>query len=175
MKSLVIISIIVLAGCSRQLHTSKSSASTSRQYSTKLTDTSHLVSVHTDEQTAYYGDTIAGTMYFDGGTADGTAAPKIDSIETGGIKVKVELQAVAGGFKARVNAVAKPVTVQDKKTDSSDIKKGIAQQDKEMDKAVIKTSKRDVKQSGIQWYWWVAGFFVVIVFCWFHFSLKKYL
>lgn len=100
----------------------KTEDTTHRDTTSLIVDTSkQSVIKQTRQVTHYGGDSLTGTLFFSdvddakkvdsAGVRLSDVAEKFDSIETNGLKIKVGLMPVKGGFKASVNAVSKPKEV----------------------------------------------------------------
>jgi len=137
----ILLSALLLsaASCSRKVVTQQSHTTLHQDSSNTAIDTSHSTFTETNEETTNYGDTLSGDipLIVDGEISkDSTAAS--GKLESNGIKVKVKLTPIKGGFKANVQAIAKPKSVTNTTT-----KTGTE------NKATINTSsnKKDIEQA----------------------------
>ncbi len=129
----ILLSVLLLSavGCSRKVVTQQSHTSLHQDSSNTAIDTSHSSFTETTTETVDYGDILNGSIYLPYGDSSwlriiNSGIIHSDSIESNGIKVKVNLTPVKGGFKANINAVAKPKSVTNTTTKTGTEDKGIA-------------------------------------------------
>ncbi len=123
------------------------------------TDTSRIHTITTNQVQTIFGDTLTGSLQFtdeqvSGMEAAGEAEPPADdSLESGGIKVKISFKKnKAGGYKASVKAVAKPVQVVSTSTVTSDEKKGLTTAASMQKTEQVSVTSTDKKIVGWPWY-----------------------
>ena len=184
---LIAVSACLFTGCARKVALNKTSETDTRQLTAKTVDTSKSTYSITQTQQAYYGGIVNGTLFFADPTNNtttntptnavtpaqnvGGGLPKTDSIEANGIKIKVALLPVLGGFKARITAIETPVSVTNTTTQTGTMQKGVTQTNAETDKKTVVTKAKTTETKGLPWGWLIAaaGMVVIIIFV-----IKKY-
>ena len=99
--------LLSTVSCSRKVHVVNSHTTLHQDSTSTVIDTTKKAVVTQQIETTYYGDTLTGNIYIP--TSDTLIANEyIDSLESNGIKIMVGLKPFKDGFKAHVNAIAKP-------------------------------------------------------------------
>lgn len=130
------IAICSLAAVSCQV--SKKINKASHKQTTEYDSASHSVdstvtkSSLQQTETIYFGDTLAASLQFTDeqiNAMDSLSAVKdeaVDSAESNGIKIYVQVSKTKTGIKAKVKAIAKPVKVVNTSTAETEVKKAVA-------------------------------------------------
>jgi hypothetical protein len=119
-----------------------------------------MSTVNEQSNTTNYGDTLKGNLFF---AADPVANPTdtnevkpalpviTDSLESSGIKVKVSLTPVKGGYKASIEAIAKPVGITNTTKQTVTVVSGVSGQAMTKTTSIEKTEKKDTQTEGFPW------------------------
>lgn len=127
--------------------------------SVTTTDSTRTITKSISQEHTIFGDTLTGSLSFteeqvSGMEAAGEVAPAaVDSLESNGVKIKLSfIKNKAGGYKAKVQVIAKPVQVVSIKQTTVDEKKGLttAASKQTTEKVVVKTTAKTV--TGWPWY-----------------------
>jgi len=150
-KLSIILSILLLTACARKVHTEKSITTATKDSSYHSVDTSKMVvKVKVTEVTNYGGDSLQGSLYFP--VVDSIMPLFSDSLESNGIKVKVSIQAQkGGGFKANVQANAKPKSTNKTTEINTSGQKGIAASGEVASDTKTKTKAKQTESEGFPW------------------------
>lgn len=162
MKNLIaILSIVSLASCARTVHKSSSEVKTTVKSESNVVDTTKTSVVTEHNNTMLYGDTLTGNIYLpaqqvpDGEDTNALkpATPiAYDSLESAGIKVKVGISALpGGGYKANVQAIAKPVAVSNSTIQKVNTANGITAKAFSNTTQETKQSNKDTDTNGFPW------------------------
>lgn len=128
--------------------TSTSYESTKQDSSYKLVDTSKSQVVHITEEQKNYSDTLSGSLQF---TDEEIAVHASDSMESGGIKVKVEVEKTSTGIKTKITAVAKPVEVTSTTTTITTGQTGVTIEKKQAVEHTEADTRKNIRITGFPW------------------------
>ncbi len=154
---LVLVVVLLMAGCARKVHVEKHFTTAIKDSSWQTLDTSKMVvAAKITEVTNYGGDSLLGSLYFSG--TDSNTAIVFDSLESNGIKVKVNLlPQKGGGFKAHVQANAKPKsTLKTTEVNASELR-GMVTDGQVKSDTTTKDKSKDTQSEGIPWGWIIAA------------------
>lgn len=119
-KILALTMVLAAVSCSRKVVVASSHTTLSQDSTVKAIDTSKISAIEQTQQVVDYGDTLNGSLFI----PNDTTLVFVDSIESKGVKVSLVVVPTKGGFKARLNAVAKPKSVTNTNTKSTTEAKG---------------------------------------------------
>lgn len=123
----ILLSALLLsaASCSRKVTSVIQHTTLHQDSSNTAIDTTHSTFTEINEETTSYGDTLNGdVVLIPDGEISKEGYSSTGTLESNGIKVKVNLTPVKGGFKANVNAIAKPKSVTNTTTKTGTEEKG---------------------------------------------------
>jgi len=106
---------IAICSCNRSVNKHQSFTDVKKEQLTVKNDSNHLVTEQVNETTQHYGDTLKASLSFDN-------TSMTDSVESSGISIKGTLIKTEGGYKLKINAIAKPVDVVNRNTLKTDDK-----------------------------------------------------
>lgn len=127
--AITVLMAVLLCGCTRKVHTSKSESSQQTTVITSQKDSSKVLTVQKEILTTYFGDTLRGNVQLPpvnlGGGSNTVASPVRlpveDSLESNGIKIKVRAAPQAdGSYKLGITGIAKPIKTESSKEASKD-------------------------------------------------------
>ena len=180
---LTILIALVFGSCSMQKELHKNTVKQSEQSATTIdsTDTTKSSSVTEINRTTAYGDTLSGSMYF-GDEVVGESGNVVgdntnnggysDSIESNGVKVVVALEKTRTGYKAKVKAIAKPVSTVDHFKQTTTDNKGVAVKTVATVEKKSEASSKDVKKKTSWLGFGLIGLGILVLLGWY--IIKKY-
>ena len=154
-----IIILLLFASCARKVHTEKSITTSTKDSTYHFADTSKMVvATKVTEVTNYGGDSLQTTLYL----------PKIDtvlvdSINSNGIKIGYALSPFLGGFKLKIQAIAKPKSTAKTTEIKSTEQKGIAASGEVKFNTETKTKGKATESKGFPWGWLIGAIALLIL------------
>lgn len=151
----IALAVSLLVGCTKTLHKAKTLTTTHKDSSYHVADTSKMVvTATTKEVTHYGGDSLTGSVYLPIAIADFVGIT--DSVESNGLKVKVHLTPFKGGFKARINAVSKPVETEKTTAATALTHWGVSNAGHIATTQSVLQQNKHIQPTGLPWGWIVA-------------------
>lgn len=168
LKIIAIAATIALASCStsKGVHKLSESISEKNNAASILKDNSATTTTITGQQTTLYGDTLNGSLSFTSEQAAQIESNSIDSMESNGVKVKVAIIPFKGGFKTKIQAIAKPQKGQNNYSITKTDQKAVENSNRSSNNKVVSVTEREVEKKsysmGVLWIIIVTAIFFFI-------------
>ncbi|MBA4196580.1 MAG: hypothetical protein C0459_03400 [Chitinophaga sp.] len=169
---IIILTLVTIVSCNRKVIANKTIETHKKDSASVSIDTSSYDKIDIKHTETISGDSLKGILFF--GDDDIPGDVKEDSLESSGIKIKVGIITVKGGFKARINAVSKPVKQVYTEVKAENEKRGKYDSTHlSRDDSVTKNdSSKTTNNNG--WIWFGVIVFLLILIA-IYFLIKKYL
>lgn len=150
---LIILLAFSFTACSRKVHVQTSTTQTTAKVKNVAVDTSKTETTETQTTETAFGDSLQGSLFIpvqENATKD---TVYVDSLESKGIKIKVGIIPQKKGFKAHINAVAKPVKHTNTTTKTTKTTNGKAVNSNTTTTSKTTTKQKQTQKQSFGWYY----------------------